>query len=63
MTIRLVPALLVACAALLLGGCGSDGSHTVHARTLQDVGNVTPVRAQFNADDGHPRLLVLLSPT
>jgi hypothetical protein len=62
-TVRLAPALALVCMALVLARCGGGSASVSPHRALQDVRDVAPVRAQFNADDGHPRLLVLLSPT
>jgi hypothetical protein len=47
-------------AALVLASCGGGGSD---AADLTDVGGIFDVRAAFNADEGKPRLLLLLSPT
>lgn len=63
MTTRLGQALVFACIAVAFAGCGHGSQGEAPKQSLRDVDNVTPVRAQFNADDGHPRLLVLLSPT
>jgi hypothetical protein len=64
--LRLGDAVVLVCIAVTLAGC-SGGSHDASggspARRLQDVRDVSPVRNRFNADDGHPRLLVLFSPT
>jgi hypothetical protein len=61
--VRLGHACVLVCVALVLAGCGHGSQRAAPERSLQDVDNVTPVRAQFNADDGHPRLLVLFAPT
>ena len=66
MTLRLGHALLLASLAVALAGCAGSSNASRSGspgRSLQDVRDVSPVRDRFNADDGHPRLLVLFSPT
>lgn len=55
-------ALLLACTlVVLLTGCGgSSGSHTVDVPQLHSIGQL---RSVFNAHQGVPRLVVLVSPT
>jgi hypothetical protein len=74
---RLALFALIASGALALAGCtGSDGSTAAAERptagtptepspkaTLVDVSSLGELRERFNADAGHPRLLLLLSPT
>jgi hypothetical protein len=49
-------------ASLLLSTCASDRPPT-EARTLHDLSNVSQLQAAFNREHGHPRLMLLLSPT
>jgi hypothetical protein len=65
--LRLVPAPL----ALALAGCGHAGRVALPwdrpappaGVTLRDLGSVDDLRQAFNQDRGHPRLLLLVSPT
>ena len=54
-------------AALALAGCGSDdgAKPEVAAPTgsVKELSNVLDLRADFEADAGKPRLLLLFSPT
>jgi hypothetical protein len=63
---------LLAVSVLAAAGCsGGDGGGGGPAASppaaagaqLQDVAGVLDLRAAFNADEGRPRLLLLLSPT
>ena len=53
---------LLAVLALLVAGCGSDGNGAGSDRltVLTDLG---PLSSAFDADQGHARLVLLLSPT
>jgi hypothetical protein len=63
-------AVLVASVLAAAGCSGGDGGGAPTASPpaaasaqLQDVAGVLDLRAVFNADEGRPRLLLLLSPT
>jgi hypothetical protein len=64
-------AAVLAASVLAAAGCsdGDGGGGTAASppaaayAQLQDVGGVLDLRAAFNADEGRPRLLLLLSPT
>jgi len=49
-------------AALALLGCGG-GSLGDPAESISDIESLAELRNRFNADEGSPRLLLLLSPT
>jgi hypothetical protein len=49
-------------AVLALASCGG-GEGGEQPAALTDVGGIFELRAAFNADEGKPRLLLLLSPT
>jgi hypothetical protein len=53
-------AALVAVLALASCGGGEDGEQ---AAALTDVDGIFELRSAFNADEGKPRLLLLLAPT
>ena len=57
---------LLLLAALALAGCGSDdaaGPEAAPAGSVKELANVLDLRADFEADAGKPRLLLLFSPT
>jgi hypothetical protein len=60
------PAFLLL-AALALAGCGSDDAAKPEAAapagSVKELANVLDLRADFEADAGKPRLLLLFSPT
>jgi hypothetical protein len=62
--------VLLACvAALLVAGCGGDerpaGEHPAAAKrpALPELTSMRELQAAFDAHQGEPRLLILLSPT
>jgi hypothetical protein len=63
--------LLSALLAMLLAGCSHAVSVTLPwdrpappaGMTLHDINSVDDLRQVFNRDVGHPRLIVLVSPT
>ncbi len=57
-TLLAVPAVLVA----LVAGCGSDGNG-VGSDRLTVLTDLAPLSDTFDADQGHARLVLLLSPT
>jgi hypothetical protein len=64
------PALtvLAGIVVLALSGCGGSGdaqpAAQAHAqRPLRDLTSVDALKADFNADAGRPRLLLIFSPT
>jgi hypothetical protein len=57
---------LLALAVLALAACGGDETATPEASSageVQELTNVLDLRADFEADAGKPRLLLLFSPT
>ena len=58
--------VVVALSALLLAGCSGSG-HSPKVATepgkVTELKSVDTLKAAFDADDGKPRLLLLLSPT
>jgi hypothetical protein len=57
---------LLALAVLALAACGGDDATTQQASSgadVQELANVLDLRADFQADAGKPRLLLLFSPT
>ncbi len=60
-------AALLLLAALALAGCGGDEAAQPEAArsagAVKQLENVLDLRADFEADAGKPRLLLLLSPT
>jgi hypothetical protein len=50
-------------ASLLLTACSLERASTGPAPTLHDLTKVSQLQTAFNQDRGHPRLIVLLSPT
>ncbi len=58
---------LLLLAAVALAGCGGDqqAADTAAAPSggVKELGNVLDLRADFEADAGKPRVIVLLSPT
>jgi hypothetical protein len=64
--LRWVGAVLIVCTTILAAGCGGDGSSGsggAGSDRLTVLSGVAPVADAFNADKGHPRLLLILSPT
>jgi hypothetical protein len=60
--VRLMVALLTA--ALVGAGCmGGDDGPTGASGELETISNVQQVARAFDEDSGHPRLVLLLSPT
>ena len=63
--IRRIALLLLA--ALALAGCGGDDAAEPKAAApagpVKELANVLDLRADFQADSGKPRVLLLLSPT
>jgi len=58
--------VVTALSALLLGGCSGSEQSTSSAREpgkVIELKGVDALRAAFDADEGKPRLLLLLSPT
>ena len=49
-------------ATLALLGCGG-GSLGDPAESISDIESLAELRNRFNADEGSPRLLLLMSPT
>jgi hypothetical protein len=62
---RVAVALVLVVTLAACGGRSTRRAATGGARTdaLVSVDSVLPLRAAFNADRGHPRLLLLFSPT
>jgi hypothetical protein len=58
-----VASLLLIVAALVAAGCGSEGDNAGGSGRLTVLSNVAPVEEAFNADKGHARLVLILSPT
>jgi hypothetical protein len=58
-----VSSLLLIVAALVAAGCGSEGNNAEGSGRLTVLSNVAPVEKAFNADKGHARLVLILSPT
>ena len=59
-------AALLLVALLVLAGCGGDEAaapEAAPAEEVKELTNVLELRADFEADAGKTRLLVLLSPT
>jgi hypothetical protein len=52
--------LLISSFLLMLAGCGAGGSAPAHTVLSDDL---SPLRAQFNADTGKVRAIFLASPT
>jgi hypothetical protein len=52
--------LLISALLLMLAACGAGGSAPVHTALSDDL---SPLRAQFNADAGKVRAIFLASPT
>lgn len=46
-----------------LGSRVTESVASLPAASVTDVTNISQLRAAFNADEGSPRLVVLLSPT
>jgi hypothetical protein len=60
--VRLIVALLTA--ALVGAGCmGGDDGSSGESGALVTISNVQQVARAFDEDAGHPRLVLLLSPT
>jgi ABC-type glycerol-3-phosphate transport system substrate-binding protein len=66
--VRRVALLLLA--AAVLAGCGGDdeaalttGTAATPSSGVKELTNVLDLRADFEADAGKPRVIVLLSPT
>jgi ABC-type glycerol-3-phosphate transport system substrate-binding protein len=60
--VRLIVALLSA--ALVAAGCaGGDDGPTGASDELATISSVQQIARAFNQDSGHPRLVLLLSPT
>lgn len=57
----MVGVALLAC--LLFASCASERPATGPAPALHNLTEVSQLKAAFNQDRGHPRLIVLLSPT
>ena len=55
--------VLALLAVLVVTGCTSDRAVSERAHRLHNLENVSQLRAAFNHDFGHPRLIVLFSPT
>ena len=55
--------------ALALAGCGGDDSNQAASTTaaaadgVEELGNVLDLRADFEADEGKTRVVILFSPT
>ena len=61
---------LLLLAAVALAGCGGDeeaavtiGTAAAPSGSVKELTNVLDLRADFEADAGKPRVIVLLSPT
>jgi nitrous oxide reductase accessory protein NosL len=59
------PLLTVLAAVVFLAGCaGSDEEETAApADGVRELTSLDPLKAVFNADEGTPRLLLILDPT
>ena len=64
--------VLAACTSALLAaaGCGGKGSTSASPRAengtaagIRDLHNIDELRSAFNARQGQPRLILLISPT
>jgi hypothetical protein len=59
-----VGTFLVIAVAAALGACGGgDETSSAESRRLVALHDVAPVSEAFDADKGHARLVLLLSPT
>ena len=61
--LRAYATLLVVAAALVAAGCSSGSEHGAASGRLTVLSGIAPVERTFNADKGHARLVLLLSPT
>ena len=56
--------VLTALSALLLAGCsGSEQSASSESGKVTELKSIDTLKTAFDADNGKPRLLLLLSPT
>ncbi len=59
------PSVLVVLAALALAGCGGDSNvqEAAPGDAVEELANILDLRADFEADAGKTRVILLLSPT
>jgi len=58
-----VGSLFLTVAAFVVAGCAGHGENTAGSGRLTVLSSVAPVEQAFNADKGHARLVLILSPT